>query len=297
MELLSEEFSLTDTVARALHKQQIASPELRRFLQVRFPVSTPCEDFATLWSLDAYALTHVHMIQQATEEIRLAVARDLARLRLQEAWGIENAGMTFAAKMSLLAETVEAQQLYSLFAAEEARHFHAIQAFLGPVVEPCQDFFVTWLRDMMCHTERRPLLLLIQVVLEGWGLEHYVSLMRTCQSPRLKAILGDILADEAIHHGSGLALFRESEMTQLEYRQAFERLREFLEMVRVGPVAILECLESHLGLTAQQRQRILTEMCAEAETTRKLKLLKNLMQRAQAFRLLEQLDAQRCFEL
>lgn len=292
--------ALQAVLAKALDKQNQFSHcrEVTQLLACKWEPLEPLQDFAPVWPPSAYGLQSVTVFQHAPPAVQRAVLHALGRSRLLEAYGIENAGMSFAAKMSLLAESVEEQMLYSFFAAEEAVHFQLIQSLLGPLPAPYSDPFIAFLRALIQTAERRPLQLIIQVVLEGWGLDHYASLMKTCQLECLKAPLQRILSDEAGHHGSGLALFCESEVTASEQAYILEMMGVFLDMVRVGPVGLLQTLEAELGgLTPSQREEVLQEMKASAETRRKLELLRGLLQKAGAYRTLAALEARQGFAL
>lgn len=287
------------TIQNALSKSQVTSQrEIEQILTRKLSQTDPALDFAGLWDFNAHRLGAVRQVQAAAPEIRNGILAELAQGRFREAYGIEKAGMSFAAKMSLLSQSLNEQKLYSLFASEEAAHFHFIQAVLGDPPDLSQDPFIQFLNELIISAERRPLLFIIQVVLEGWGLDHYAGMLKTCQSDALKAPLQRILSDEAAHHGSGLSLFAESELSPSEFKYTLEMMQAFLDMVRIGPVGLLQTLDRHLGgLTDSQKQAVLTEMDAVEDTSRKINLLKGLMQKAQAKRILEELEAKEAFAL
>lgn len=289
----------SDTLAQALSKTAVTSSrEVEQILQHKSERWTAGPDFSEIWDLKAHRLSQVEQVNSAAPETQKALLADLAQGRFREAFGIEKAGMSFAAKMSLLAPNLNEQKLYSLFAAEEARHFDFIQTVLGDAPDLSGDPFIGFLNELIISAERRPLLLIIQVVLEGWGLDHYAGMLKTCQVEALKGPLQQILSDEAGHHGSGLSLFQEADMTPAEFHYTLEMMSAFLDMVRIGPVSLMHTLDSHLGgLSEPQKQRILTEMDAHADTTRKLNLLKGLMQKAQAGRILAALETKSAFKL
>ncbi|PIQ24725.1 hypothetical protein COW36_23400 [bacterium (Candidatus Blackallbacteria) CG17_big_fil_post_rev_8_21_14_2_50_48_46] len=297
-DLKTESALFSEILQQALNKEQFTScREVGQILGRKLENFEPLVDFAQVWDFQAYGLAPVRQLQAASEAQQQGLLQALARGRFLEAYGIENAGMSFAAKMSLLAESLEEQKLYSLFASEEAIHFDFIQAVLGPLPAPPQDPFIQFLRELIRSAERRPLLLIIQVVLEGWGLDHYAQMMKTCRVERLKAPLQRILMDEAGHHGSGLALFEEADLTPSEWAYTLEMMGVFLDMVRIGPVSLMQQFETSLeGLTAAQRETVLLEMGARADTQRKLNLLRGLLQKADAHRVLAALEAKQGFE-
>ncbi|MGV3525461.1 MAG: ferritin-like domain-containing protein [Candidatus Sericytochromatia bacterium] len=289
--------SLTQQVRQSLHKTELHSTrEVEQILNRRREVVAPAADFASLWSLQALGLGGVSCVQAASEEVQQALRAQLGRGRLSEAWQIEKAGLSFAAKMSLLAESSAEQQLYALFGAEEAQHFALIQQALGPLT-PAPDPFITLLHAMIAEGSRSSLQLMIQVVLEGWGIEHYANMMKQCQHAPLKAGLQQILSDEGAHHGSGVSLFKAAQVSQADLAQMVEFMTPFLYMVQIGPVSALQAVHEQLGgLTRAQEARVLDEMDAVADTTRKLQLLRQLMLKAEGHALVERLDGLKAFQ-
>ena len=71
-----------------------------------------------LWDQEFWGLHHSGFFRSLSDESRYSVLMSSSRSLLEEALYIEQNGMAFAAKMSLLAETVEERMLYGLFAAE-----------------------------------------------------------------------------------------------------------------------------------------------------------------------------------
>lgn len=290
---------MKDLLAHALAKTQLHSVRgVEQILSKKLTAILQPPDLSQVWELGDFGLSQVSLLADSSLAMQSLLRAQLARDRFVEAWHIEKAGMSFAAKMSLLSESLNEQKLYSLFAAEEARHFHYLQSILGPEAQPGGPF-IDLLNEILRSAERRPLLFIIQVVLEGWGIEHYALMMKTCQNPQIKQALGLVLADEAAHHGAGLALFKEADLSASEFDYILEMMHSFLTMIRVGPVSVIAALEAQLGdsLNRQQRQQVLQQMQAHSECERKLHLLRQLMLKAEARRLLDRLDQTNSFTL
>lgn len=286
---------LETALSKAQHHSTI---EVERILQRRLgatPVNTTLP-FADLWSLADLEVDQVSVLKTAGPEVQRQVAHDLAHARFTEAYAIEKAGMSFAAKMSLLAPSLNEQKLYSLFAAEEARHFDFIDRSLGHPEHLAANPFIDLLNQLIANGDRSELLLLVQVVLEGWGIEHYAKMAHSCQHPEAKAALQGILADEAAHHGSGLSLFNVQALSRAEHDVLVTQLKHFLYLVAVGPVGVVSILEKHLGpFSDAEKQQVLQELNAEAETQRKLKLLKGLLHKAGAHDIIDALEQEQAF--
>ena len=88
-------------------------------------------DQLPVWSSEFFGLEKTSLFQAASEETRHQIVRRSSIDVLHEAFFIEESGMAFASKMSLLSETREERMLYNLFAADEATHFHWVQNALG----------------------------------------------------------------------------------------------------------------------------------------------------------------------
>lgn len=288
---------MQDILEQSLNKTQATSTRgVEQILLKKLPEQSSL-NLAEAWSLTSYGLEAVSCLHDLSAEQSAGLRTQLARSRFLEAYHIEHAGMCFAAKMSLLAQSLHEQKLFSLFAAEEATHFHFIESVIGtPQTE--KDPFIDLLHEIIRSAERRPLIFIIQVILEGWGLDHYGLMKKTCQSKDLQTYLQRILQDEAAHHGSGLSLFNEADLTTAEFDYIQQMLVHFLNMVRIGPVSVLQTLEDCVGpMTTEQQTSVLTQMKAHQDTERKLNFLRELMHKAQAQKTLEKLESKQAFEL
>jgi len=288
---------LKDIIQQSLNKTQIESTRgVEQILNKKLPQQAQI-DLAEAWGLVSYGLSPVSCLQNLSPEQNAKIRTQLAYARFLEAYHIEHAGMCFAAKMSLMAQSLHEQKLFSLFAAEEATHFHFIEAVIG-TPQTDKDPFIELLHEIIRSAERRPLIFIIQVILEGWGLDHYGLMKKTCQNQDLQAYLLQILQDEAAHHGSGLSLFNENDLSAPEFDYIQEMLVQFLNMVRIGPVSMLYAIENTVGsMTNEQKNTALEQMQAHQETERKLNLLRDLMHKAQAHKTLEILESKQAFKL
>ena len=242
------------------------------------------------WDADFFGLSHIRAFRAADAEAQARVLAHACEGVLQEALQIETLGMAYAAKMTLLAPTLEERSLYALFTAEEATHLTNVSSFVSrrEVDSP----FLDLLRQLTEQSDRAGLVLLVQVVLEGWGLDHYRGLARSCRDPGLTRVLEGILRDEARHHGSGVVLAPRLGVPE----GAEDVLASFCQMVRVGPQGLLSALEHGLGpLPRSSRVRALEELDTRAHAGRRLTLLRELLERVGADALIHTLDTRGCF--
>ena len=254
-------------------------------------------ELSDLWGADSFDLQTVDLFKEASLSEKKMILEDCARTRLEEAYHIEKSGMAFTSKMTLLADTLDERKLYCQFSADEANHLEAITAFLPNISDNYKtNPFIQVLGDIISTGSRRPLIFIIQVLLEGWGIDHYQGMFNTCHSIALGEVLSKIIKDEAGHHGSGLMLFNEKEMTATEHKYVVDTLRIFFQMVQVGSVGTLSSIEKARGhLSRSQQIGVLHQIESQENANRKLKVLKKLMHKAESNRIIEKLEKYNCF--
>ena len=237
------------------------------------------DDELPRWSPDFFELPKSSYFAQSSESVRYSIIETCSVDVLNEAFFIEESGMAFASKMALMAETRQERMLYNLFGADEATHFHWINEALGPHaarMKPNQ--FHRLLESIIRDGQRESLVFIVQVILEGWGLNHYRSLLRSCEHADFSEVLERILRDEARHHGSGIVLCRERGLPEGAKTEVVETMRAFLEMVRFGPQAVLAAIEEGVGgFSREQKLKTLKELDCEAHSSSRLNHLRGLM--------------------
>jgi hypothetical protein len=261
-----------------------AGSDLRSLLEAAaarrtFPTGQDHVPPGELWSPAHFGLDRVTCFCEASPEAQARILTHCARWRLAEAYFIEQLGLAFTAKMVLLSETADERILYSLFAADEATHFHAIASYLADCtdLDPDQPF-LRLLATAVEDGDKACLTYLIQVVLEGWGISHYRSIARGCRSEHLGQVLSRIARDEALHHRSGVILARRHGVEGETQAFLVEVLVRLFQMVQAGPQGVVGGLETVLGpLSSVTRVRAFRELNAPEETRQRLDLLGSLM--------------------
>jgi rubrerythrin len=244
-----------------------------------------------LWGSHSYGLQNVSFFKELNEENKKSILEKAARDRLQEAYHIEKSGMIYTAKMCLLSQSIDERKLYSLFSEDEARHLTYIEQVLDDVGDSDQNPFLTLLAEMIETGRQRPLIFIIQILLEGWGIEHYTKMSQECLNNTFSKLLQTIVKDEASHHGSGLMMFNEKDLSTQEMDFILETLVRFFEMVQIGPVGLLFTLEENLGhLSKSQKINILDNLDAQANTQQKLDSLKKLIFKSNSAKIYEHFE-------
>lgn len=235
---------------------------------------------APFWEASYHGLAQARAWTALPLERRDELLRTLADGLMSEAFFIEQAGMVYAAKMNLLARSVEERTFFCLMGAEEATHFHRLSPWFPHGVQDAPiDSFSRLIAEIVGNADRREALVLIQVLLEGWGLTHYQSLAESTTCPQLGLVLRDIVQDESRHHAAGVILAAKAPPTHDSFlRDALERL---LQMVRVGPAGVLSVLcEAHGGLPPAQFLETWNELGASESARDRLERIRRLLEKA-----------------
>jgi hypothetical protein len=160
-----------------------------------------------------------------------------------------------------------------------------------------QGFFLDFLTQLIEQLDSNLLLLLVQIVLEGWGLDHYRRLWQGCRVEALAKVFSDILKDEALHHRSGNLLFDASRLSEDDRATVKTALATYTEMVRVGPVTALAALDVIAGgMSLADVEDALRALRHSEESERKLLLLQQLMSQPQMETVVAELEGNRAFE-
>jgi rubrerythrin len=244
------------------------------------------------WSGEWWGLTTSALYNKLSIGQQQRVLHELDRMLLNESYFIEKSGLAYTAKMMLLADSTDVAQLYAFIAADEARHL----AWLEPYVR-VEDktrptgSFLGFLSELIESAPPHLLVFLVQIILEGWGLDHYRRMSNECSDFELKGIFADILKDEALHHRSGQVLFDSTLWSKSDFELVRKSLQWYTEMVRVGPLAAVAVCERVVGgLSLNEIEDLLVALNHVEESTRKLSLLKHLMQQPGVEPQLQQLD-------
>jgi len=250
-----------------------------------------------LWSADFFGLSNAKAFKNASAQEQQAILEACSLGLLEESLFIEQNGMAFATKMSMLSETIEERMLYNLFAGDEAMHYHHVRSFVpveGTLSEP--NGFHHMLEEIILEGDRDSLVFIIQVVLEGWGLTHYKSLSKGCESSTFQNVLSGILRDEARHRGSGLVLHRDRGMNGASQAYVTEVMTKFLGMVAMGPQSVVESVDTTCGLTRHQRIELFSELETELHSAQRLARLRILMNEDGTTDWMDELDKRGCFK-
>jgi rubrerythrin len=232
-----------------------------------------------LWTAEWWGLNNSKLFQTLQPDTQGTIITACNQTLLNEAYFIEKSGLAYTAKMVLLAKTTDIAQLYALIGADEARHLAWLEPYMNDAdkIRPC-GAFLAFLSQSIENTPPHLLVYLIQVILEGWGLDHYKRLAEGCQHQALRQVFLAILKDEALHHKSGHLLFDAAQLQPEDLEQIAVALKSYASMVRVGRWTVVEAIHQILGaLTVNTVEEILIALRHPEDSLRKLQLLQSLM--------------------
>lgn len=274
-----------------IHKRR--NLKLNRILNKRFK-SSDGSITSYHWDSDSYGLHKVDLFLDLDEKTKNLLLSDLSQDRINEAYHIEKSGIAYGSKMTALSETMDERVLYGSFTGDEARHFKLIEKYYDQSrnLDISENCFLQLLSHMIEKAPKKSLVFMIQILLEGWGLDHYSSMAERCITESLQLDLKSILSDEVVHHGSGVILFEEEGLTKEEREFIMKSLVSFFQMVQVGPIGVMTRLESYCpNLSKTNRLATLEQLNAFEDTEHKLKTLTRLMKKSGANSIIEEMEA------
>lgn len=254
-------------------------------------------DYSALWSSEWWGLSSSSVFAKLAVHQQNDVLRRCNQSLLSEAYFIEKSGLAYSAKMVLTAQNTDEAQLYAFIGADEARHLAWVEPYLPVDSKRLPDgHFLSFLSGLIEEYPRHLLIYLVQIILEGWGLDHYHRLSKYCLNPDLASVFAAILKDEALHHKSGTVLFDGSEISARDYSLIEDALQHYTMIVRVGPLSALVAVDAVAGgLSATELEDVVVALRHEEETPRKLQLLRKLMLQPRLEQIVEILEAEECF--
>jgi len=244
--------------------------ELRQELKSESPI----------WDEKFFFLDKSSAWKSLDHKTKESILISLGKKILQEAYYIESAGMAYSGKMILTSRTKEERQFYCFVAEEEARHLRLLETIgefkTGPLEVPS---FASLIGEIIQESSRKCHFLLIQVLLEGWGLDYYKDLSQSALNENVSKAFKQILKDEIRHHSAGVILFSESsQMSEVEFMEFLKFLERISVMVKIGPYSVCEELFSHIpNPDLEMVREFLFETGAVTQTEKKLNLIQDLL--------------------
>ena len=238
-----------------------------------------------VWQTDFFHLDNSDLWNSLSLKKQRSVLLKLGEKIFQEAYFIEYAGMSYAAKMNLVSKSKEEREFFCFVAEEEAKHLRLIESFGNFSVASENISSFALLVGEIIHEANRPShLLLIQILLEGWGLSYYKNLSKFSRNETVAQVFKQILKDEIRHHSAGVLLFAQIKETPAFTDQDQTEFLSFLEriafMVKIGPWNLCDEVFKHVKHPTKEKLRTFLEECnGVVVTSEKMQLLEQLLEK------------------
>lgn len=250
----------------------------------------PIDHTQPIWSANFFNVENSVYWTQLTSEQKNIFLVENSNAILHEAIAIEHAGIAYAHKMALQSKTQEERNYYTTVALEELKHLLWLQPYGNPT-ELIIPSFANMVADIISTEDRESLLLLIQVFLEGWGIQYYSILAASTTHTDIKNIFIQILKDESRHHAGGIILFKEAEI--IAYTELLNKVQRLVDTLRIGPYQVARSLAIlHKVESAEEIESILDSIDCQQSTKEKLSLVRRILAKSLSAENLEALDWQ-----
>lgn len=239
-----------------------------------------------LWDERFFQLEKSHLWRSLDSEKQTSVLKSMTESILREAYFIETAGMSYAAKMNMTSLTKEERQFFCFVAEEEAKHLRLVESLFDFDKSNSRiPSFSLLIGDIIQDATRVSHLLLIQILLEGWGLNYYKLLAKETLSEKVSLAFKSILKDEIRHHSAGVILFTKDKEQLLRESKNKQELLNYIEqickMIQIGPFTLVSEMFKFLPRpTRDDLIQFLQETDAVKTTTQKLQLIDDLVSKA-----------------
>ena len=239
-----------------------------------------------IWDDEFFHLKEATAFQSLSKDKRNAILIQLSHKILQEAYFIESAGMAYAAKMNISARSKEEREFFCFVAEEEAKHLRMVEALanFNTSLENIPSFALL-IGEIIQEASKPSHLLLIQILLEGWGLNYYKSLQKSAKDENVANVFKAILKDEIRHHSAGVILFSNHKNTvglkSDEVAEFIGYLERIAFMVKIGPYSACEETFKAKGKTKKSELREFLEQTSSIPVTSgKMELLGQLLSKS-----------------
>lgn len=239
-----------------------------------------------IWDDEFFHLKEASAFKSLPADTKNKILVSLSQKILQEAYFIESAGMAYAAKMNIAAKTKEEREFFCFVAEEEAKHLRMVESLanFNTSLENIPSFAML-IGEIIQEASKPSHLLLIQILLEGWGLNYYKSLQKSAKDENVANAFKAILKDEIRHHSAGVILFSAHKNTVGLKAEEVTEFLGYLErisfMVKIGPYSACEETFTAKGKTCKEELRAFLEQTNSITVTAgKMELLAQLLSKS-----------------
>lgn len=263
--------------------------KFERLIDLALPESKAADaDLSARWSPDFFGVSASHLWQGLPEADKEKFLAENSQAILTEALLIEHAGVAFGHSMALTAPTQQERHYYTCIASEELQHLRWLRPYSAWTESDGIPSFPQMLADLILSEKRGTLFLMIQILLEGWGIHYYTCLMQGTDHPGIKTVFANILFDESRHHAGGLLLFEATE--NKDWSQLRPKVQSLLDTLRIGPYRVALSLGTLCKCqNLSDWTEIFQSLNAAVVTTEKLHVLRKILAKAAPAEFIESL--------
>lgn len=236
-----------------------------------------------LWDENFFHVANSKAWNSLESEKQNKILRSMTENILRESYFIEAAGMAYAAKMNMTSTTKEERQFFCFVSEEEAKHLRLVESLFDfDKTNKMIPSFSMLIGEIIQDADRISHLLLIQILLEGWGLNYYKSLAKGTLNEKVSLTFKAILKDEIRHHSAGLILFSKDknafEKSLEDKNQIINYIDKICKMIQIGPFALCSEVFKHFSDPSSVDMTLfLKEIDAVKTTSQKLQLIEELI--------------------
>jgi rubrerythrin len=267
--------------------------------EVRNPMG---KENVPIWDENFFHLKESETFKSLSAAQRNKILVTLSQKILQEAYFIESAGMAYAAKMNIAAKTKEEREFFCFVGEEEAKHLRLVESLanFNTSLENIPSFAML-IGEIIQEASKPSHLLLIQILLEGWGLNYYKALQKNAKDENVAAAFKAILKDEIRHHSAGVILFSAHKnsvgLKADEVTEFMGYLERIAFMVKIGPYnACEETFREKGNASKEDLRKFLVETNSVVATAGKMELLAQLLSKSLPDDVLNRIKEERLLE-
>lgn len=231
------------------------------------------------WDAKFFGLHQSSLFNQIKEEQQQAILFKISQFLLLESYGIEKIGINYCGKLANIAPTMQERQMFAFIGADEATH---LQWLLPYIPEEMRTNYISpflgYMDEVIVYNTANVLYYLVQILLEGWSIQHYKALYQGCQDEPLKQIIKDTLKDESNHHHTGKTFFSAAQFSDQDKAFVMERLKGYCDVLRIGPFQVVKAFDEVLGgLSVKDKTTLLDELKTLELSKLKMQMFKRLL--------------------
>ena len=235
----------------------------------------PVQSTESLINPDFWQLNQTQLFNQLDNKFKNILMNILSTYTMTYIYFIEKSGLNLCSKMILLSKTKEEKLFYALMGADESKHLIGISRFLS-TNEIDQRYkghqIFKLFSDVIQIGSPAVIVLIMQVFLEGFGIQHYGEILKNTHNENFQSYLKSVLADEAYHFGGGKIVYQTKVMTKEDIKFSVKILHDILNIFKLGEVEVILNVLKELNIANLETIKIFIDELTPELTSAKFTL-------------------------